>query len=177
MKLYADSIPTPNLDGIGDLLAVVRGDGALRRLDFVGRRSREELVTRAERGGHELVWDPTPGARTRDQVRAFFAGERRTFDLELDLVGTPFQLRVWHALLEIPHGTTWTYGQLARHIGSPGASRAVGAANGANPISLVVPCHRVVGANGKLTGYGGGLPTKQALLEFERGQQSFVAGA
>jgi methylated-DNA-[protein]-cysteine S-methyltransferase len=106
-----------------------------------------------------------------EQLEAYFAGERREFDLELDLVGTSFQRQVWEALLTIPYGETRSYGQIAEQIGSPGASRAVGLANGHNPIGIVVPCHRVIGANGSLTGYGGGLDRKRALLALERSRR------
>jgi methylated-DNA-[protein]-cysteine S-methyltransferase len=102
------------------------------------------------------------------QLLQYFAGERTQFDLQLDLRGTPFQVQVWHALCDIPYGETISYGELARRIDRPKAFRAVGAANGQNPISIIVPCHRVIGANGKLTGFGGGLPTKEALLHLER---------
>jgi methylated-DNA-[protein]-cysteine S-methyltransferase len=105
-----------------------------------------------------------------EQLDAYFAGDRREFDLELDLVGTNFQRRVWEALLTIPYGETRSYGYIAEQIGSPGASRAVGLANGRNPIGIIVPCHRVIGANGSLTGYGGGLDRKRVLLELERGR-------
>ncbi|GGI04161.1 methylated-DNA--[protein]-cysteine S-methyltransferase [Egicoccus halophilus] len=114
--------------------------------------------------------DDTAVAGAARQLTEYFAGERRTFDLPLALAtGTPFQQRVWQALGEIPYGETISYGELAARIGQPTASRAVGLANGRNPISIVVPCHRVVGANGTLTGYGGGLTRKQALLDLERG--------
>jgi methylated-DNA-[protein]-cysteine S-methyltransferase len=101
------------------------------------------------------------------QLRAYFSGDLRAFDLPLDLQGTPFQLRVWRALLTIPYGATRSYSQIALAIGAPQAVRAVGAANGANPIAIVVPCHRVIGSGGSLTGYGGGLPLKRKLLELE----------
>jgi methylated-DNA-[protein]-cysteine S-methyltransferase len=101
------------------------------------------------------------------QLRDYFAGKRRTFDLPLAPQGTEFQQRVWKALLEIPFGETMSYGALAKTLGMPAASRAVGAANGRNPLSIVVPCHRVIGANGSLTGYGGGLPRKRWLLAHE----------
>jgi methylated-DNA-[protein]-cysteine S-methyltransferase len=107
-----------------------------------------------------------------DQLDAYFAGERREFDLELDLVGTNFQRRVWEALLTIPYGETRSYGYIAEQIGSPGAFRAVGLANGRNPIGIIVPCHRVIGANGSLIGYGGGLERKRTLLELERSRQA-----
>jgi len=103
-----------------------------------------------------------------DQLDAYFAGERRDFDLELSLVGSEFQRRVWQALLTIPYGETRSYGQIADQIGASGAARAVGLANGRNPIAIIVPCHRVIGANGSLTGYGGGLDRKRSLLELEK---------
>lgn len=112
--------------------------------------------------------DPGPFAEATRQLREYFAGERTDFDLPLALEGTAFQQRVWAALREIPFGQTWSYGQLAAHIGSPGASRAVGLANGRNPVSVIVPCHRVIGADGRLTGYGGGLERKRLLLDLER---------
>ena len=107
-----------------------------------------------------------PGAV--EQLESYFAGDRMEFDLELDLVGTEFQRRVWAALLTIPYGETRSYGQIATQIGSPGAFRAVGLSNGHNPIGIVVPCHRVIGSNGSLTGYGGGLDRKRALLALEK---------
>jgi methylated-DNA-[protein]-cysteine S-methyltransferase len=103
------------------------------------------------------------------QLRAYFAGELRDFDLPLDLRGTDFQLQVWHQLQKIPYGETRSYAEVARVIERPKAVRAVGAANGANPISIVVPCHRVIGSSGKLVGYGGGLPLKKKLLGLESG--------
>ncbi len=101
------------------------------------------------------------------QLREYFAGTRREFDLPLRLEGTAFQQCVWRSLREIRYGETWSYGQLAKHIGNPNASRAVGLANGRNPISILVPCHRVIGADGSLTGYGGGLERKRWLLAHE----------
>ena len=102
------------------------------------------------------------------QLAEYFDGARRDFDLPLSADGTAFQRRVWGELRRIPYGATISYGELARRIGTPTASRAVGAANGRNPLAIVVPCHRVIGADGALTGYGGGLPVKQALLALER---------
>lgn len=102
------------------------------------------------------------------QLGAYFSGERTDFDLPLRPHGTPFQVTVWEALRGIPYGETISYAELARRVGSPGASRAVGLANGRNPISVVVPCHRVIGANGSLTGYGGGMERKRRLLDLER---------
>lgn len=106
------------------------------------------------------------------QLREYFAGARTDFDLPLAPQGTDFQRNVWRRLQEIPYGETISYGELARRVGNPKASRAVGAANGSNPIPIVIPCHRVIGANGKLTGFGGGLPTKEALLALEARQLS-----
>jgi methylated-DNA-[protein]-cysteine S-methyltransferase len=103
------------------------------------------------------------------QLTEYFEGKRRAFDLPLAPEGTPFQQRVWRALLDIPYGETISYGELASRIGQRSASRAVGLANGSNPLPIVIPCHRVIGAGGKLTGYGGGLPIKQQLLTLERG--------
>jgi methylated-DNA-[protein]-cysteine S-methyltransferase len=104
------------------------------------------------------------------QLRAYFAGELENFALALAPQGTPFQQKVWSELQKIPYGETISYGELARRIGNPNASRAVGLANGSNPISIVIPCHRVIGSNGKLTGYGGGLPIKEKLLALEKRQ-------
>jgi methylated-DNA-[protein]-cysteine S-methyltransferase len=101
------------------------------------------------------------------QLKEYFAGSRRAFELPLRMQGTEFQRRVWQELIKIPYGETWSYGQLAKRIGSPNGSRAVGLANGRNPIAVIVPCHRVIGADGSLTGFGGGLPRKQWLLEHE----------
>ena len=106
------------------------------------------------------------------QLTAYFAGELTDFDIELDLRGTEFQQRVWKALLTIPYGETRSYGEIAEQIGAPGSARAVGWANGHNPIAIVVPCHRVIGASGSLTGYGGGLDRKRKLLELEKKRAS-----
>jgi methylated-DNA-[protein]-cysteine S-methyltransferase len=104
------------------------------------------------------------------QLRAYFAGKLENFDLPLAPEGTPFQRAVWKLLCDIPYGETISYGELARRVGNPKASRAVGLANGSNPIAIVIPCHRVIGSNGKLTGYGGGLPLKEKLLALEQRQ-------
>jgi len=107
-----------------------------------------------------------------DQLEAYFAGQRSDFDLELSLKGSEFARRVWQALLTIPYGETRSYGQIAEEIGASGAARAVGLANGHNPIAIIVPCHRVIGASGNLTGYGGGLGRKRWLLEMEKNVKS-----
>jgi methylated-DNA-[protein]-cysteine S-methyltransferase len=111
--------------------------------------------------------DAAPLREAAAQLAAYFAGRLTAFDLPLALHGTEFQRRVWTTLLDIPYGTTISYGDLARWVGNPQGSRAVGLANGRNPVAVIVPCHRVIGTNGKLTGYGGGLPRKAALLDVE----------
>ena len=113
------------------------------------------------------VRDDEAVADVAREVDEYCAGTRRRFTLELAARGTPFQQRVWEALVEIPYGETTSYGALATQLGNPGGARAVGLANGSNPIGLIVPCHRVIGADGSLTGYAGGLPLKRALLAFE----------
>ena len=134
----------------------------------------------SERGLCAVDWGSIGNARrsvnpllraSATQLEEYFAGRRRRFDLPLDLRGTPFQLRAWSALAEIPYGTTVSYGEQARRLGVPTAVRAIGAANGSNPLPIVLPCHRVIGANGALTGYGGGLDMKRWLLAHERGSE------
>jgi methylated-DNA-[protein]-cysteine S-methyltransferase len=115
-----------------------------------------------------------PFAAAREQLAEYFAGERREFALPIELDGTPFQQRVWEALRTIPYGETRSYGQIAHQIGRPDRARAVGTANGSNPVSIVVPCHRVIGADGSLTGYGGGLDRKRYLLDLESGVLSLT---
>ena len=114
-------------------------------------------------------WEPADDAFADavEQLEEYFQGDRTEFQLDLDLVGTAFQRRVWAALLTIPYGQTRSYGDIAKQVDAPGAARAVGLANGHNPIGIIVPCHRVIGANGSLTGYGGGLNRKRALLDLE----------
>ncbi|MDQ1628533.1 MAG: methylated-DNA-[protein]-cysteine S-methyltransferase [Solirubrobacteraceae bacterium] len=128
----------------------------------------------------EATWTEQPCQvleRAVTQLREYFDGERDGFDLPLDPAGTPFQQTVWLALRDIPYAETINYGQLALRVGNRNASRAVGLANGRNPISIVVPCHRVIGANGSLTGYGGGLDRKRTLLDLERRVAGARAGA
>ncbi|MGI8491728.1 MAG: methylated-DNA--[protein]-cysteine S-methyltransferase [Acidimicrobiales bacterium] len=118
--------------------------------------------------------DRTPFDDVVAELREYFSGRRRGFDVALCPEGTQFQLRVWAALCDIPYGTTTSYGAIAKTVGAPGAARAVGAANGRNPISIIVPCHRVIGASGNLTGYGGGLERKHKLLDLEAGSPQLV---
>jgi methylated-DNA-[protein]-cysteine S-methyltransferase len=152
---------------IGELLLVGDGD-SLHRLSMQG-------------GRHPLAINPhwerqdTRFGEVRDQLAEYFDRARRTFDLRLALSGNPFELRVWQALREIPYGETVSYGRLAAAIGEPTAARAVGLANGRNPVALIVPCHRVIGADGALTGYGGGLERKRFLLDLEAGVLPLVA--
>lgn len=127
----------------------------------------------------DWVRDDAALATVRRQLHEYFAGDRTTFDLALNPSGTPFQRAVWEALREVPYGQVCSYGDLAARIGSPGSARAVGLANGRNPIPVIVPCHRVIGASGALTGYGGGLERKRFLLDLEArvasGQAALVA--
>jgi methylated-DNA-[protein]-cysteine S-methyltransferase len=153
---------------IGPLTAVA-SDGALCGLYMDLQRHRPAQVTFG-RPAAGTATDAAPFGAVAEQLKAYFDGELTEFDVPLALLGTPFQRRVWAALQEIPYGETVSYGELAAEIGSPTASRAVGLANGRNPISVIVPCHRVVGASGDLTGYGGGLERKRYLLDFERGR-------
>jgi methylated-DNA-[protein]-cysteine S-methyltransferase len=157
---YFARIETP----IGKLLLVGAKDGArlaLRGIYFEGAPHGSGAVPAAARE------DAGAFAEVRAQLDAYFDGRRSAFDLPLAPVGTEFQRRVWTALSSIPYGTTTTYAAIARSIGKPRAVRAVGAANGKNPLSIVVPCHRVIGQDGTLTGYAGGLPRKRRLLELE----------
>jgi methylated-DNA-[protein]-cysteine S-methyltransferase len=123
---------------------------------------------------HTWVDDNKPFKEVIRQLEAYFAGKLTEFELPLVLEGTEFQLLVWRSLQKIPYGETVSYGQLAKRIGSPDAARAVGLANGSNPIPIIIPCHRVIGSNGDLTGFGGGLPTKKKLLALESKQLSFL---
>jgi O-6-methylguanine DNA methyltransferase len=157
---------------IGTMLLVTDADGALRSLDFDDYEVRLHQLLRLHYGPYVLEDGPAPAAVTR-ALDAYFEGDLGALaDMPVATGGTAFQREVWAALRAIPAGATTSYGQLAVRLGRPGASRAVGLANGANPVAIVVPCHRVVGANGALTGYGGGLPRKRWLLDHERRQSS-----
>lgn len=146
---------------IGDI--VISGHELVSGVDFADSRGAPHVAAN---------WERDDGAfpEVTRQLRAYFAGELTRFELDLDTGGTPFQQRVWSALQRIPYGTTTTYGKIAAELGEPRAVRAVGAANGRNPISIIIPCHRLVGSDGNLTGYGGGLPRKQWLIAHERGE-------
>jgi len=153
-------LPTP----VGDLLLTAGDDGALTAVHLPNRHPDTGDWTR----------DDAHLAPARAELTEYFAGERTAFDLTLRPAGGAFQRRVWDALREIPYGETTSYGELARRLGAPGSARAVGAANGANPLAIVVPCHRVIGASGALTGYAGGLECKRALLDLEVGRAALV---
>lgn len=163
MIAYLDHADSP----AGPAAFAVNQSGALVRVSFrngnYARSIEEELV----RDGYQLDEDPTRTAPVKEQLEAYNRGERLTFDLPIAFNGTEWQQRVWRALLDIPFGETRSYGEIARTVCTIRASRAVGRANGSNPIPLIVPCHRVVGADGSLTGFGGGLHLKKALLEHE----------
>lgn len=151
------TMPSP----VGTLTLVAGTNGLAAILWEDDRPGRVALGAMTEQPGHPVLIE------TEAQLRAYFAGERTTFDLPLDMAGSDFQKRVWAQLLSIPFGQTRTYGEIARAIGSPNAVRAVGAANGRNPVSIVAPCHRVIGSNGTLTGFAGGLEAKRYLLAHE----------
>ena len=145
----------------GPLTLVAEG-AALCGLYMHEQRHRPAEATFGSAGAAEVF------AIAETQLKEYFAGQRREFDIPLAFRGTPFQRAVWAALLDIPYGETASYGELAQLLGKPAAARAVGLANGRNPISIIVPCHRVIGSTGSLTGYGGGLERKRYLLDFER---------
>jgi len=161
--LHVDRIETP----IGELLVAVTTSRHLVAVYFAPPDDPRDLLTRAAGGPVHLAWQNDP-AGCATALRAYFDGNLDAIDgLPAAPVGTPFQMDVWNALRRIPCGETTSYGALARQLGRPDASRAVGLANGANPVSVVIPCHRVIGADGSLTGYGGGLERKRWLLEHE----------
>ena len=153
--MYYCYLDTP----IGELL-LAGEDGALSMIGFPKGSMRREPEP-------DWIFNEKPLADARAQLSEYFAGDRKEFDLPLKLNGTEFQVSVLEALLNIPYGQTASYGEIAKRIGRPKAVRAVGAANGRNPIPIVVPCHRVIGVTGDLTGFGGGLDTKEALLRLE----------
>ena len=164
MTLRLSEIDTP----LGRLVAAVDAEGVVRRLAFARDTpiaAVAHAISRAE--GESVVWEPGAGDALARELAEYFEGERRVFDLAIDPRGTAFDLRVWQTLGEIPYGQTVSYGDLAERLGEPGAARAVGRAAALNPIPIVVPCHRLVGAGGRLTGYAGGLEAKRRLLALE----------
>ncbi|MFD9081053.1 methylated-DNA--[protein]-cysteine S-methyltransferase [Streptomyces erythrochromogenes] len=147
-------------------LTLVAADGVLSGLYMTGQRHRPA----EESFGERVAAGEEPFPEVVRQLAAYFAGELTEFDLPLRMEGTEFQRSVWEQLARIPYGETWSYGELAAKLGKPNASRAVGLANGKNPVGIIVPCHRVIGASGSMTGYGGGVERKVRLLAFEAGQ-------
>lgn len=164
MTLYLHGTDSP----LGKILIAVNENGALVSLTFCKDDNAEAVAATVAQPGETIIWDAARCERVARQLQAYFCGERQTFDLPLALRGTPFQQQVWEELTRIPYGTTVSYRELAERIGRPTASRAVGQANGANPVAIVVPCHRVVGTNGTLTGYAYGVSRKERLLHWER---------
>jgi len=165
LQLLVSQIDTP----IGELMIVADHDGKLRAIDWVDHepRMRQLLHRHYGKSGFRLQRNSTR-SQLAEALRSYFAGEHSSIEsLPVETAGTPFQQAVWSALKEIPCSTTISYAQLAERIGRPAAVRAVGLANGSNPISIVIPCHRVIGSNGSLTGYGGGISRKRWLLEHE----------
>lgn len=162
MTAFASRIPTP----VDDMIAAVDEAGDLVLLEFIDGRPPEELV--ASLG--EVTWSAAPLAGVRRQLAEYFAGRRQSFDMPINPAGTEFQRRVWKEVQSIPYGVTASYGEIAAAVGRAGASRAVGRANATNPVCLVTPCHRVIGQDGSLTGFGGGIETKRWLLEHESAQ-------
>lgn len=158
-SLFYTSMDSP----IGELL-LLGDDHALHGLYMQDGRKPVEISPRWEKS-------TAPFTGVQAQLREYFAGERVAFQTPLEMDGTRFERQVWRALIDIPYGETVSYGEIAKRIDQPSAARAVGLANGRNPIAVIVPCHRVIGANGTLTGYGGGLERKRLLLELERGQE------
>jgi len=166
LQLLSDRIHTP----IGEMVIVADCEGNLRATDWTDHEARMHRLLRLHYGenGFRLESASNPNGLT-DAVSRYFAGELEVIDaLPVETGGTPFQRQVWHALREIPCGTTVSYAQLAERIRRPAAVRAVGLANGSNPVGVVVPCHRVIGSDGSLTGYGGGIKRKRWLLEHEK---------
>lgn len=157
MSTYATTVDSP----VGRLLLVSDGT-ALTALLFGGERDAAGVA-----GPCAMDAAAAPFPQARRELLEYFAGRRTSFEIPLAPRGTPFQKRVWEALRRIPHGSTASYAEIARAVGSPGAARAVGAANRRNPLAIIVPCHRVIGSNGTLTGYAGGLARKRALLDLE----------
>ena len=164
MKHYTGTIDSP----CGPLRFLVDEDGRLTHLEFLDTLDGPGAVEDFEAAGDEILQQPGHTFEVESELKEYFAGDRMTFEITVAPTGTPFQLKVWEEFLKIPYGETRSYGEIARLVGSPGASRAVGAAAGANPIPVVIPCHRVVGSDGALVGFGGGLENKARLLSLER---------
>ncbi len=165
---YLDVIDSP----VGAIQFATNNEGALLRVSFLDGHYPLTLQQELERDGFALSQDAARTEQARAELLEFFAGERRSFDVPVILQGSPFQVTVWSALRRIPFGETRTYAQLAGMIQRPAAARAVGRANATNRIPLVIPCHRVIGADGSLTGFAGGIHLKERLLAFEMSHRS-----
>ena len=164
MTCFTSTIDSP----CGPLLIVANADGVLTHIEFLKAVTGPTIVDRLKADDIEILHDTGHTFEIESELKEYFAGERMEFEIDLAPEGTPFQLQVWEELRLISYGETRNYGEIAKALGQPGASRAVGAANGANPIPIVIPCHRVVGADGTLVGFGGGLKNKALLLAMER---------
>jgi len=162
MNLYYKTTPSP----VGELKIIASDKGLIAILWENDNPDRVRTDSLIENKNHPLL------SETEKQLKSYFEGHLKTFSVPLEFIGTEFQKKVWHALRTIPYGETRSYGQIAQQIDHPKAVRAVGAANGKNPISIITPCHRVIGANGKLTGFAGGLETKAYLLKLETNNQA-----
>ena len=151
------------------LLFLARTAQGLRHLEFMDRKSIKRMISNHAAEYPEATWEPSllELKPVVEQLEAYFCGALDTFEVPTSVSGSPFQLMVWRSLLEIPYGETRTYGQIAKAIGQPRSARAVGLANNQNPLAIIVPCHRVIGAKGELTGYGGGVTRKKWLLQLE----------
>lgn len=163
MKMIFDTMTSP----VGELMMIAQTDGVLKEIKFLRSGSAAEVVFFQQGRGIFLSRNRVSLEPIRSQLEAYFSKKRRNFDVKMAAPGTKFQKSVWNALTEIPYGETRSYGEIARRLEKPGASRAVGRANAGNPIPIVVPCHRVIGADGSLTGFAGGLDIKAKLLELE----------
>ena len=163
MDYYAKTIDSP----VGKLKLYASDESLVGVLWERERPNRTHIKSFIEKPDHPILLE------TEQQLNEYFRGERKLFTLKLDFIGTDFQKKVWEALLTIPYGETRSYGQIARQLNNPGSVRAVGAANGKNPISIIAPCHRVIGASGGLTGFAGGLENKVLLLKLENSSANF----
>lgn len=166
MRMFYHVMSAPGPLG---LLFLARSERGMRHLEFMDQRSLKRTIAGHKNASSDETWQPSllELKPMVEQLEGYFSGAVRRFDVPLDPVGTEFQIAVWRALLEIPYGATRSYGDIAKRVGQPGSARAVGLANNQNPLAIIVPCHRVIGSDGKLVGYGGGMPRKKFLLGLE----------
>jgi methylated-DNA-[protein]-cysteine S-methyltransferase len=168
VKVFADTFES----FVGTIGVAVGEDGAVVRVTFLGAKNTDPFI----RPDDEVDWNVDRCSEARRELEEYFRNERRSFDVALAPRGTEFQLAVWEALTHVPFGATATSGEIAARAGRPKGSQAVGQANHVNPIPIIVPCHRIIGTDQSMTGFGGGIDVKRALLDFERGQQSLFGG-